>query len=50
MDRQGSLLYPETDKPGNVRFYQRYGFETVGQEPVLGATNWFMKRAARRSS
>jgi GNAT superfamily N-acetyltransferase len=47
MDRQGSLLYLETDKPENVRFYQRYGFETVGQGPVLGVTNWYMQRAAR---
>ena len=47
MDRQGSLLYLETDKPENVRFYERFGFETVGQGPVLGVTNWYMQRAAR---
>lgn len=47
MDRQGSLLYLETDKPENVRFYKRYGFETIDQAPVLGVTNWFMKREAR---
>ncbi len=47
MDDRGSLLYLETDKPENVRFYQRYGFETIGQTPVLGVTNWFMMRTAQ---
>ena len=47
MDRQGSLLYLETDKAVNVEFYRRYGFETVGEDLVLGIPNWFMKRAAR---
>jgi ribosomal protein S18 acetylase RimI-like enzyme len=36
--------YLETDKPINVRFYERYGFEVVGEEEVLGVTNWFMQR------
>lgn len=48
MDRQGALMYLETDKPGNVAFYERYGFETIGEELVLGTPNWFMKREARR--
>jgi ribosomal protein S18 acetylase RimI-like enzyme len=36
--------YLETDKPINVRFYERYGFEVVCEEEVLGVTNWFMHR------
>ena len=47
MDSQGTLLYLETDKPENVRFYQKFGFETIGQTPVIGVTNWFMQRSAR---
>lgn len=47
MDRQGALLYLETDKPENVRFYQKFGFETIGLTPVIGVTNWFMQRPAR---
>jgi ribosomal protein S18 acetylase RimI-like enzyme len=37
--------YLETDKPENVRFYDRFGFEVIGEEPVLGVPNWFMRRA-----
>ncbi len=47
MDRQGSLLYLETDKTVNVEFYRKHGFETIGEDLVLGIPNWFMKRAAR---
>jgi ribosomal protein S18 acetylase RimI-like enzyme len=39
--------YLETDKPENVRFYERFGFEVVGEEEVLGVPNWFMLRRAR---
>ncbi len=47
MDAAGEVAYLETDKPINVRFYERFGFETVGEQPVLGTTNWFMRRAPR---
>jgi ribosomal protein S18 acetylase RimI-like enzyme len=47
MDQRGATSYLETDKAINVRFYQKFGFQIVGQEPVLGTTNWFMKRPAR---
>jgi ribosomal protein S18 acetylase RimI-like enzyme len=46
MDQLGATSYLETDKAINVRFYQKFGFRIVGQEPVLGVTNWFMKRPA----
>jgi ribosomal protein S18 acetylase RimI-like enzyme len=39
--------YLETDKPANVTFYERFGFETIGSAPVLNVPNWFMKRSAR---
>lgn len=44
MDPLGATSYLETDKAINVRFYERFGFRVVRQEPVLGVTNWFMKR------
>lgn len=47
MDRLGTNSYLETDKAINVRFYQKFGFQIAGHEPVLGVTNWFMQRAAK---
>jgi ribosomal protein S18 acetylase RimI-like enzyme len=47
VDRDGALAYLETDKAENVGFYEKFGFETVGEAPVIGVTNWFMHRAAK---
>jgi ribosomal protein S18 acetylase RimI-like enzyme len=44
MDAEGELAYLETDKPENVRFYEKVGFVTVEQAAVLGVPNWFMRR------
>jgi ribosomal protein S18 acetylase RimI-like enzyme len=44
LDASKEVGYLETDKPENVRFYERFGFEVVGEEPVLGVPNWFMRR------
>jgi ribosomal protein S18 acetylase RimI-like enzyme len=46
MDAAGEDAYLETDKPINVRFYERFGFEVVGEREVLGVPNWFMLRRA----
>jgi GNAT superfamily N-acetyltransferase len=46
-DGETILAYLETDKPENVRFYERFGFETVGEDTVVGIPNWFMRREAR---
>jgi predicted N-acetyltransferase YhbS len=40
----GEVAYLGTDKPVNVRFYERFGREVVGEEEVLGNSNWFMLR------
>jgi GNAT superfamily N-acetyltransferase len=45
-DEAGDAAYLETDKDVNVRFYERFGFETVAEATVLGQPNWFMSRAA----
>lgn len=44
LDRRGVPGYLETDKPGNVRLYERGGFEVVATRKVLGVANWFMLR------
>lgn len=50
LDVAGSSGYLETDKPENVRLYERFGFEVVDEAIVLGVQNWFMWRPARRST
>jgi ribosomal protein S18 acetylase RimI-like enzyme len=44
MDALPSPAYLETDKPENVRFYERFGFQVVGDALVLGVPTWFMVR------
>ncbi len=46
MDAAGEDAYLETDKPINVRFYERFGFEVTAEQEVIGVTNWFMVRRA----
>lgn len=48
MDAAGDDAYLETDKPINVRFYERFGFEVVAEQEVLGVPNWFMLRQAKK--
>lgn len=47
MDAAGLVASLETDKAINVRFYERFGFETASEQLVLGSPNWFMLRAPR---
>ncbi len=47
VDSQGEAAFLETDKPENVRLYERFGFTIVGEASVLGATTWFMLRPAQ---
>ena len=44
LDGAGEVGYLETDKRENVRFYERFGFEVIAEEPVIGVPNWFMRR------
>ena len=50
MDAAGDDAYLETDKLVNVRFYERFGFEVIGEQEVLGVPNWFMLRRDQRGS
>ena len=36
--------YLETDRPENVAFYRRYGFETTEEIRVIGVRNYLMRR------
>jgi pimeloyl-ACP methyl ester carboxylesterase/ribosomal protein S18 acetylase RimI-like enzyme len=47
LDRAREVGYLETDKRENVRFYERFGFEVIAEEPVIGVPNWFMRREPR---
>ncbi|SRR6266536_889925 len=47
VDRDHAVAYLETDKEENVGFYEKFGFETVGEADVIGVTNWFMRREER---
>jgi ribosomal protein S18 acetylase RimI-like enzyme len=48
MDAACEDAYLETDKPENARFYERFRFEVVGEQEVLGVTNYFMLRRPER--
>ena len=50
MDHLDATSYLETDQTTNVRFYQGFGYQVVGQEPVLGITTWFMERLANSAA
>ena len=44
LDATRTLGFLETDKPENVRFYERVGYAVVEEEDVLGVRCWFMQR------
>lgn len=44
VDGCGGLSYLETDKPENVRFYQKFGFNVTAEAEILRVPNWFMSR------
>ena len=44
LDANREVSYLETDKPENVRLYERHGFVVTGEAPVIGVPNWFMRR------
>lgn len=47
VDEDGVEAYLETDEAANVGLYERFGFDRIGQESILGVNNWFMRRKAR---
>ena len=47
LDADGTIGYLETEKPENVRLYERFGYHVVAQAPVIGVPCWFMRREPR---
>lgn len=44
LDADHEVGYLETDKPENVRLYERHGFVVTDEAPVIGVPNWFLRR------
>ncbi len=44
VDELGIAAYHETDRPENVKFYERFGFKVVGEESITGVPNWYLWR------
>ena len=47
LDADGELAWLETDKPDNVVFYRRHGFDVAVEDTRLGFPVWFMRRTPR---
>ena len=39
------MAFLETDKPENVMFYQKFGFQSIDEIAILDLRTWFMRRA-----
>ena len=44
LDQTAMLSYLGTDKPENVRLYERFGYAVAAEADVIGVTSWFMTR------
>jgi ribosomal protein S18 acetylase RimI-like enzyme len=44
LDACGEPAWLETDKPENVRFYERFGFRVETEARTLGVPCWFLER------
>ncbi len=47
LDTDGELAWLETDKPENVVFYRRHGFDVDVEDTGLGFPIWYMQRRPR---
>lgn len=47
VDETAMAAYHETDRPENVDFYKKFGFEVVGEESILDFPNWYLLRNPR---
>jgi GNAT superfamily N-acetyltransferase len=47
LDDRGEFAYHETDKPENLVFYGRRGFELAGETTVFGVKTWRLSREPR---
>jgi GNAT superfamily N-acetyltransferase len=47
LDADGELAWLETDKPENVVFYRRHGFDVAVEDTELGFPIWYLRRPPR---
>jgi ribosomal protein S18 acetylase RimI-like enzyme len=47
VDSTGMPAYHETDRPENVKFYERFGFKVTKEEIILGFKSWYMWRSSK---
>jgi len=50
VDKTGLAAYLETDRPENVRLYERFGFKVTREITVIGVPCWFMWRAPQQKT
>jgi ribosomal protein S18 acetylase RimI-like enzyme len=50
LDDLGAVGYLETDRPGNVAFYTKFGFQVAGTALIQEVPNYFMRRGAKGTS
>jgi GNAT superfamily N-acetyltransferase len=46
LDGRGAVGYLETDRPENVDFYTKFGFDVTETASIHGIVNYFMRRGA----
>jgi ribosomal protein S18 acetylase RimI-like enzyme len=46
MDAERAAAFLETDTKKNVGLYEKFGFETIAEETIMGVPMWFMWRPA----
>lgn len=46
LDSKKMDAYHETDRPENVGFYEKFGFEVIEEEEILEFPNWYMWRSS----
>jgi hypothetical protein len=44
VDANHEPAFLETDKPMNVRFYEKFRFRLIDESPIFGVKNFFMWR------
>jgi hypothetical protein len=49
IDKLGMAAYHETDMPENVEFYERFGYEVIGKESILGFQNCYLWRSSKNA-
>lgn len=47
IDQEREVAFLETEKPENVRLYEKFGFEVIEEDRPLGVTQWYMRRAPK---